>query len=95
MDFKEYQERINNLDNLSNNSRREKVINSGLSTITKSGNISGNLKSILYNDDTEIKRENIEKLKDNVADIMYNLTSICNSLDISIEDILLNNINKK
>ena len=95
MNFNEYQEKVYNLENISNNSRRETVISSGLSAIVKSGNISGNLKDILYNDDIEIKKENIENLKENIADIIYNLTNICIAMDISIEDILVNNISKK
>lgn len=70
---------------------RQKFINNVLELSINSGKINENAKYILYSEEEKEKRkEKITETKENLCNIMKNITNIAESLEISVEEILRN-----
>lgn len=68
---------------------RQKFINNVLELSINSGKINENAKYILYSEEEKEKRkEKIVETKENLCNIMKNITNIAESLEISVEEIL-------
>lgn len=68
---------------------RQKFINNVLELSINSGKVNENAKYILYSEENkEQRKEKITETKENLCNIMKNITNIAESLEISIEEIL-------
>lgn len=68
---------------------RQKFINNVLELSINSGKVNENAKCILYSEkNKEQRKEKIMETKENLCNIMRNVTNIAESLEISIEEIL-------
>ena len=77
--------------NNQNETNRQKFINNVLELSINSGKVNENAKYILYSEEEkEIRKEKIIETKENLCNIIKNVTKIAESLEISVEEILKN-----
>ncbi|MCI8617669.1 MAG: hypothetical protein HFJ60_05480 [Clostridia bacterium] len=77
--------------NNQNETNRQKFINNVLELSINSGKVNENAKYILYSEEEKEKRkEKIIETKENLCNIIKNVTKIAESLEISVEEILKN-----
>ena len=77
--------------NNQNETNRKKFINNVLELSINSGKVNENAKYILYSEEEKEKRkEKIIETKENLCNIIKNVTKIAESLEISVEEILKN-----
>ena len=72
-------------------SKREQLIDAEFGIIQATGKISGNIKDILYLEDLEERKSNIEKVKENLGELYGEMLKISDALRIDFDEI----INKK
>ena len=77
--------------NNQNETNRQKFINNVLELSINSGKVNENAKYILYSEEEKEKRkEKLIETKENLCNIIKNVTKIAESLEISVEEILKN-----
>ena len=69
-------------------SKREQLIDAEFGIIQATGKLSGNIKNILYLEDLEERKSNIEKVKENLSDLYKEMLSISDALRIDFNDIV-------
>lgn len=69
-------------------SREEKLLNAQLNTIGITGEISGNVKDILYKSDKKEKLDKIDKIRKNLKELTIEMYNISDSLNIDFNKIL-------
>ena len=69
-------------------SNREQLIDAEFGIIQTTGKISGNIKNILYLEDIEERRANIEKVKENLGELYLEMTKISEALRFDIEEVI-------
>ena len=73
-------------------SKREQFMNNVLELSVNSGKVNENAQYILYSEDSNLeKKKKIQDTKENLKDIVNNVRSIAESLELSIEEILNTN----
>lgn len=72
-------------------SKREQLIDAEFGIIQTTGKISENVKNILYLEDLEERKSNIEKVKDNLSNLYEEMLKMSEALRIDFNEI----INKK
>lgn len=70
---------------------REQLIDAEFGLIETTGKISENIKNILYLEDLEERKSNIESVKENLSNLYEEITKMSEALRIDLEEI----INKK
>ena len=71
-------------------SKREQLIDAEFGIIQATGKISGNIKNILYLEDLEERKCNIEKVKENLGEIYGEMLRISEALRIDFNEIVNN-----
>ena len=69
-------------------SKREQLIDAEFGIIQATGKISGNVKNILYLEDLDERKSNIEKVKDNLKDLYVEMLKISDALRIDLDEII-------
>ena len=72
-------------------SKREQLIDSEFGIIQTTGKISENVKNILYLEDLEERKSNIESVKKNLSNLYKEMAKMSEALRIDLDEI----INKK
>lgn len=70
--------------------KREQLIDAEFGIIQATGKISGNVKNILYLEDLEERKSNIEKVKENLGNLYAEMLKISDALRIDFEEIVKN-----
>ena len=70
--------------------KREQLIDAEFGIIQATGKISGSIKNILYLEDIEERKSNIEKVKENLGELYEEMQKISESLRIDFDEILKN-----
>ena len=71
-------------------SKREQLIDAEFGIIEATSKISGNIKNILYLEDLEERKANIEKVKDNLGDLYAEMLKMSEALRINLDEITNN-----
>lgn len=71
--------------------KREQLIDAEFGIIETTGKISENVKNILYLEDLEERKSNIESVKQNLSNLYEEMTKMSKALRIDLDEI----INKK
>ena len=69
-------------------SKREQLIDAEFGIMQTTGKISGNIKNILYLEDLEERKANIEKVKENLGDLYAEMSRISEALRIDLNEII-------
>ena len=72
-------------------SKREQLIDAEFGLIQATGKISENVKNILYLENIEERKSNIELVKQNISDLYQEIAKMSESLMIDLDEV----INKK
>ena len=72
-------------------SKREQLIDAEFGIIQATGKISTNVKNILYLEDLEERKANLEKVRENLGDLYVEMQRLSDALRIDFDEI----INKK
>ena len=70
--------------------KREQLIDAEFGIIQATGKISGNIKDILYLEDLEERKSNIEKVKENLGDLYLEMLKLSDALRIDLDEIIKN-----
>lgn len=68
--------------------KREQLIDAEFGIIQATGKISENVKNILYLEDFEERKMNIEKVKENLGDLYKEMLSVSDALRIDLDEII-------
>lgn len=68
--------------------KREQLIDAEFGIIQATGKISENVKNILYLEDFEERKMNIEKVKENLGDLYKEMLSVSDALRIDFDEII-------
>lgn len=71
-------------------SKREQLIDAEFGIIEATSKISGNVKNILYLEDLEERKSNIEKVKENLGDLYAEMLKISDALRIDFDEVIQN-----
>lgn len=71
-------------------SKREQLIDAEFGVIETTGKISENVKNILYLEDLEERKSNIEKVKENLGNLYVEMLRISDALRIDLDKIIQN-----
>ena len=71
-------------------SKREQLVDAEFAIIEATSKISGNVKNILYLEDVEERKSNIEKVKENLGDLYTEMLKMSDALRIDLEEIIEN-----
>ena len=69
-------------------SKREQLIDAEFGIIQATGKISGNIKDLLYLEDLEERKANIQKVKENLEDLYREMLSLSEALRIDFDEIV-------
>jgi len=69
-------------------SKREQLIDAEFGIIQATGKISGNIKNLLYLEDLEERKANIQKVKENLEDLYREMLSLSEALRIDFDEIV-------
>ena len=69
-------------------SKREQLIDAEFGIIQATGKISGNIKNILYLEELEERKSNIEKVKENLENLYTEMLKLSNALKIDLDEII-------
>lgn len=69
-------------------SKREQLIDAEFGIIQATGKISGNIKNILYLEDLEERKNNIEKVKGNLESLYTEMLKLSDALKIDLDEII-------
>lgn len=69
-------------------SKREQLIDAEFGIIQATGKISGNIKNLLYLEDLEERKSNIEKVKENLGDLYKEMLRVSDALRIDFDEII-------
>ena len=69
-------------------SKREQLIDAEFGIIQATGKISGNIKNILYLEDLEERKNNIEKVKGNLENLYTEMLKLSDALKIDLDEII-------
>jgi len=69
-------------------SKREQLIDAEFGMIQATGKISGNIKNLLYLEDLEERKANIQKVKENLEDLYREMLSLSEALRIDFDEIV-------
>ncbi|MEK6897759.1 MAG: nucleoside triphosphate pyrophosphohydrolase family protein [Nanoarchaeota archaeon] len=89
MNFKEYQELCKTTAKKTNNKELE-LCNWGLGIAGEAGDVASCIKKLVFHKNESIK----DGIKENLGDMMWYASMICNNLNWSLEEILEENIKK-
>jgi len=68
--------------------KREQLIDAEFGIMQSTGKISGNIKNILYLEDLEERKSNIEKVKENLGELYREMLSLSDALRIDFDEII-------
>jgi len=68
--------------------KREQLIDAEFGIMQSTGKISGNIKNILYLEDLEKRKSNIEKVKENLGELYREMLSLSDALRIDFDEII-------
>lgn len=71
-------------------SKREQLIDAEFGIIQSTGKISANIKDILYLEDLEERKSNIDKVKENLKELYGDMLRISDALRIDFDEIIKN-----
>lgn len=71
-------------------SKREQLIDAEFGIIEATSKISGDVKNILYLEDLEERKSNIEKVKENLGDLYLEMLKLSDALRIDLDEIIKN-----
>ena len=71
-------------------SKREQLIDAEFGIIQATGKISESVKNILYLEDLEERKSNIEKVKENLGDLYLEMLKLSDALRIDLDEIIKN-----
>ena len=71
-------------------SKREQLIDAEFGIIQATGKISGNIKNLLYLEDLEERKSNIEKVKEPLGDLYKEMLRVSDALRINFDEIIKN-----
>jgi len=71
-------------------SKREQLIDAEFGMIQATGKISGNIKNLLYLEDLEERKSNIQKVKENLGDLYKEMLNMSDALRIDFNEIVKN-----
>lgn len=71
-------------------SKREQLIDAEFGIIQATGKISANVKNILYLEDLEERKSNIEKVKENLGNLYIEMQRLSDALRIDFDEIIKN-----
>lgn len=69
-------------------SRREQLIDAEFGIIQSTGKISANVKNILYLEDLEERKANIEKVRENLGNLYVDMQRLSDALRIEFDEIV-------
>ena len=91
MTFKEYQ---NEAVKTAIYGEGQKIIYPALGLGNEAGEVQGKIKKVLRDNDGIFGEKEIAAISDEISDVLWYMAALCADLEISLEDVAINNIKK-